>query len=106
MKKVVLSCLVALGFGLSFQAQAVDAEKAQALAQAKNCLACHKIDIKIVGPSYKQVAAKYKGDASAVDSLAQKVIKGTIGTWGNIPMPPNPVTADEAKLLVQWILSL
>mgnify|MGYP006387790535 FL=1 len=77
----------------------------EALAKAKNCMACHAIDKKIVGPAYKDVAAKYKGDAGAVDKLASKVKAGGKGVWGEIPMPPNNVTPDEAKKLVTWILS-
>ena len=78
----------------------------QALAQSKGCLGCHQIEMKIVGPAYKDVAAKYKGDAGALDHLAAKVISGGVGTWGQIPMPPNNITDDEAKQLVSWILSL
>lgn len=76
------------------------------LAKAKNCLACHAVDKKLVGPAYKDVAAKYKGDKGAVAMLATKVQKGGSGTWGQIPMPPNPqVTPAEATTLVEWILS-
>ena len=77
------------------------------LAQKKNCMACHAVDKKVVGPSYKDVAAKYAGQKDAVDKLAGKVVKGGSGVWGNIPMPANPqVTDAEAKQLVQWILTL
>lgn len=68
-------------------------------------MSCHAIDKKLVGPAYKDVAAKYKGDAGAVDKLAAKVKAGGKGVWGQIPMPPNNVTPDEAKKLVTWILS-
>ena len=79
----------------------------QALATSKNCMACHAIDKKLVGPAYKDVAAKYAGQKDAVDKLAAKVVKGGSGVWGNIPMPANPqVTDAEAKQLVQWILTL
>ena len=79
----------------------------EALAQKKNCLACHSIDKKVLGPAYKEVAAKYAGQADAVDKLAAKVVKGGTGVWGNIPMPANPQVSDaEAKQLVQWILTL
>ncbi|APW37679.1 cytochrome C' [Rhodoferax koreense] len=79
----------------------------QALATAKNCMACHAIDKKLVGPAYKDVAAKYQGDASAVDKLSAKVIKGGSGVWGPIPMPANPqVNEADAKKLVTWILGL
>ncbi len=77
------------------------------LAKAKNCLACHAIDKKVVGPAYKDVAAKYAGDKGAVDKLTQKVMKGGSGVWGPVPMPANPqVSEAEAKQLVQWILTL
>ena len=79
----------------------------EALAKAKNCMACHAIDKKLVGPSYKDVAAKYAGQKDAVDKLAQKVMKGGAGVWGAVPMPANPqVTEAEAKQLVQWIMTL
>ncbi len=92
--------MFAAGLGVAGQAMADEA-----LAKAKNCMACHAIDKKIVGPAYKDVAAKYKGDAGAVDKLAAKVKAGGKGVWGEIPMPPNNVTPDEAKKLVTWILS-
>jgi cytochrome c len=77
------------------------------LAQKKNCMACHAIDKKLVGPAYKDVAAKYAGQKDAVDKLAQKVMKGGAGVWGAVPMPANPqVSEAEAKQLVQWVLSL
>lgn len=76
------------------------------LAQSKNCMACHAVDKKLVGPSYKDVAAKYAGQGDAVAKLAVKVMKGGSGAWGPVPMPPNPqVSEAEAKQLVQWILS-
>lgn len=78
----------------------------QELAQKKNCLACHAIDKKVVGPSYKEVAAKYAGDKTAAAKLAEKIQKGGVGTWGQVPMPPNQVTPDEAKTLAAWVLSL
>ena len=77
------------------------------LAQKKNCMACHAIDKKVLGPAYKDVAAKYAGQKDAVDKLAAKVVKGGSGVWGNVPMPANPqVTEAEAKQLVQWILTI
>lgn len=82
------------------------ANPAQDLAQKKNCLACHAIDHKVVGPAYEDVAAKYAGQKDAVAKLTQKVIKGGSGVWGQVPMPPNAVTEAEAKELVTWVLSL
>lgn len=77
-----------------------------ALAKAKGCTACHANDKKVIGPAYKEVAKKYKGDAKAPDMLVQKIIKGGQGVWGPIPMPPNKVTDDEAKKLTSYILAM
>ena len=78
----------------------------EALAKSKNCLACHAVDKKMVGPAYKEVAAKYAGQADAVAMLATKVQKGGVGAWGQIPMPANPqVNEAEAKKLAAWVLS-
>lgn len=77
------------------------------LASKKNCMACHAIDKKMVGPSYKDVAAKYAGQADAAAKLAAKIQKGGVGVWGKVPMPPNPqVNEAEAKTLAEWVLSL
>jgi cytochrome c len=79
----------------------------QALATAKNCMACHAVDKKLVGPSYKDVAAKYKDDKSAVDKLAQKIMKGGSGVWGPVPMPANAqVNEAEAKKLAAWVMTI
>ncbi len=79
----------------------------QALATAKNCMACHAIDKKVVGPAYKDVAAKYAGQKDAVDKLATKIMKGGSGVWGPVPMPANTQVNDaEAKKLAAWVLSL
>jgi cytochrome c len=76
-------------------------------AQKKNCMACHAVDKKVLGPAFKDIAAKYAGQKDAADKLAEKVVKGGTGVWGNIPMPANPqVTDAEAKQLVGWILTL
>ena len=77
-----------------------------ALATTKNCMACHAVDKKLVGPSYKDIATKYAGQANAVDKLAAKVIKGGSGAWGPVPMPANVQVNDaDAKKLVAWILA-
>lgn len=78
----------------------------QKLATEKNCMTCHAIDKKVVGPAYKDVAAKYAGQKDAVEKLAVKVVKGGQGTWGPVPMPANAQVSDaEAKKLVAWILT-
>jgi cytochrome c len=77
------------------------------LAQKKNCMACHAVDNKVVGPGFKEVAAKYAGNKDAAATLTQKIIKGGSGVWGQIPMPANPqVSEAEAKQLADWVLSL
>ncbi|MFX1678050.1 c-type cytochrome [Mitsuaria sp. CC2] len=76
------------------------------LAQKKNCMACHAVDKKLVGPAYKDVAAKYASDKDAVKKLAEKIIKGGSGVWGPVPMPANTqVSPAEAETLAKWILS-
>ncbi|HWI80856.1 c-type cytochrome [Ramlibacter sp.] len=93
-------------FALIAAAACVPALADQALAQSKNCLACHAVDKKLVGPAYKDVAAKYKGQKDAVDKLSQKIMKGGSGVWGPVPMPANPqVNEAEAKKLAAWVLS-
>ena len=99
MKKIVLALSLTV-------ASAAPALADLALATSKNCMACHAVDKKLVGPSYKDVAAKYKADKAAVDKLAAKIIKGGSGVWGPIPMPANPqVNEAEAKKLAAWVLS-
>nr|WP_218118050.1 MULTISPECIES: c-type cytochrome [Pelistega] len=83
-----------------------NAQDAQALANAKACMACHNVEAKVIGPSYKDVAAKYASDDKAIDLLVASIKGGSTGKWGSVPMPPNPVTDDEAKTLATWILSL
>lgn len=78
----------------------------EALATAKGCLACHQIAVKLVGPAYKDIAAKYKGEADAAAVLTGKVKSGGVGTWGQIPMPPQPLLSDdEAATLAAWVLT-
>ena len=101
MKKLVAVAAIA---GLMGSAAAF-ADAGADLAKAKNCLACHAVDKKLVGPAYKDVAAKYKGDAKAPAMLAAKIKAGGKGVWGEIPMPPNNVTEAEAKELATWVLS-
>ncbi|MDO8276932.1 MAG: c-type cytochrome [Burkholderiaceae bacterium] len=79
----------------------------QALATAKNCMACHAVDKKVLGPAYKEVAKKYAGQKDAVDKLASKILKGGSGVWGPVPMPANPQVSDaESKKLAAWVMSL
>ena len=89
---------------------AVGAASAQApedLLKKSGCTACHAVDKKVIGPAYSEVAAKYKGDAGAAAKLHDKVKKGGSGTWGPVPMPPNPQVSDaDIKAMVAYILAL
>ena len=77
------------------------------MAKKYACTACHAIDKKLVGPAYKEVAAKYRNDKGAEARLIEKVKKGGVGVWGQVPMPPNSQVPDEdVKKLVKWVLSL
>lgn len=100
MKKTIL-----LAAGLAVAA--VPAFASEELAKKSACTACHAIDKKLVGPAYKEVSKKYAGDKAAQAKLEEKVKKGGVGVWGQVPMPPNANVKDEdAKTLVKWILSL
>lgn len=104
MKKIL--SLVAL-VSLCGTAFAVDKDAAMALAQKNGCLACHALDTKMVGPAWNDVGKKYAGDATAAEQLAVKVKKGTKGTWGPVPMPPNAtVKPADIKTLVEFVLTL
>ena len=98
----------ALFLGLVVTALASGSAMANAdLAKAKNCMACHAVGNKVVGPAFKDVAAKFAGKKGAEDELVQRVLKGSSGVWGPVPMPANTQVSDaEAHTLVKWILSL
>jgi cytochrome c len=103
MKKIITTTAVALASLFASQATLAD----QALATAKNCMTCHAIDKKVIGPAYKDVAAKYAGQKDAVAKLSAKIIKGGGGVWGAVSMPANAqVNEAEAKKLATWILTL
>jgi cytochrome c len=98
------SLMVGVVLASAFASQAAMANAD--LAKAKNCMACHAVANKVVGPAFKDVAAKYAGQKDAEAKLAQKVIKGGSGVWGAMPMPANPqVSEAEAKTLVKWVLA-
>ena len=101
MKRTLMLSLVAVSALASTSAMA-NAD----LAKAKNCMACHAVQTKLVGPAYKDVAAKYAGQKDAEAKLTAKVLKGGAGSWGAVPMPANPqVTEAEARTLVKWVLA-
>ena len=100
--KVAVTAVLAAGLAAATSPAVAN----EALAKKHNCLICHTVDKKMVGPSYKDVAAKYRADKGAAPKLAEKVKKGSSGVWGNVPMPPNATVPDgEIDTLVKWILS-
>ena len=103
MKKILVP-LFALSSALMLQPAI--AQDGEALFKSKPCAACHSIDAKVVGPAFKDVAAKYAGQEGAADLLAGHIKNGSQGVWGPIPMPPNAVSEEEAKTLAEWILTL
>lgn len=77
------------------------------LARSKICMGCHAVDRKLIGPSFKDVAARYAGQPDASARMAEKIVKGSAGAWGAVPMPANPkISADEARQLAAWVLSV
>jgi len=104
--KTLYAALAAASFA-AVTALPASADDQLALAQKSGCTACHSVDKKIVGPAYKDVANKYRGDKGAEAKLVEKVKKGGSGVWGQIPMPPNTQVGDaDVKKLVEWVLSL
>ena len=102
MRAVLISMFAASALLLAANAQA-DAD----LAKNSGCLNCHNVDTKLVGPSLKEIAAKYAGQDGASDYLAGQIKNGSNGVWGPVPMPPNAMVSDDnAKVLADFILSL
>jgi|SRR5687768_2582958 len=102
MKQLLIACAAVLALTLGTAASANEK-----LAQASGCMTCHNVDKKIIGPTYKEVAAKYRGSKTAEADLIKKVKGGGQGVWGSVPMPPNPHVKDEdIKTLVVWILGM
>jgi cytochrome c len=92
--------------GLVTAAWADDAPRGQMIARANACMGCHAVDRKVVGPSFQQIAAKYKGDAQAPAKLVNKVKDGGSGVWGVLPMPPHPTMSDaDIRTVVDWVLA-
>lgn len=81
-------------------------QKGLALAGQSGCLNCHDVANKISGPSYQEVAEKYQGSDTAVSYLTKKILSGGTGVWGEVPMPPQPVTPEDAEAIVKYVLLL
>jgi cytochrome c len=104
--EIVKTLVTCLFISAGLLASAGNALASEALAKKYNCLTCHAVDKKVIGPAYQDVAAKYKGDAGAETKLTAKVKNGGVGSWGQIPMPPNASVPDaDIKALVKWVLS-
>jgi cytochrome c len=102
----VFAVMVVCGLFSSVTARADEAPRGQVIAQANACMGCHAVDRKLVGPSFQQIAAKYKGDAQAPSKLARKVKDGGSGVWGAIPMPAHPAMSDaDIQTVVGWVLA-
>ena len=107
MKGFITGPAIAAGLALASGALAADPQAGEALAKNSGCLACHALDKKLVGPAYKDIAAKYRNDKGAEANLIKKVKSGGKDVWGDVPMPPNAhVKDDDIKTVVQWILSI
>ena len=105
--KLALAGLASLLLVVGNAHAALDMAAAETMMKKDGCAACHSVDKKVIGPSYQEVAAKYKGDKDAAAKLAKKVKDGGSGVWGQVPMPPNVATSDaDIKALVDWILTL
>jgi cytochrome c len=106
MKARIIAAMAGAALAAAVSLPAAADEAGEKLLKDKGCTACHANDKKLVGPAYKEVAKKYKGDAAAAGKLAEKVVKGGQGVWGPIPMPPNKVSDDEAKKMVATVLAM
>jgi cytochrome c len=106
-RKLGVVVVALVGFaGLVTAAWADDAPRGQMIARANACMGCHAVDRKVVGPSFQQIAAKYKGDAQAPAKLVNKVKDGGSGVWGVLPMPPHPTMSDaDIRTVVDWVLA-
>ena len=107
MKQVFLALVSGATLLAAGASHAADAKALEDLLKKNACIACHSIDKKMVGPAYKDVAAKYRGQKDAEAKLVDKVKKGGKGVWGEVPMPPNTAVKDEdIKTMVHFILNL
>ena len=99
--------LTLIGFVITAALIAAPAVANEELLRKNACTACHAIDKKLVGPAYKDVAAKYKGQSAAAANLAEKIKRGGQGVWGPVPMPPNPTVSDaDVATMVKYLLAL
>ena len=107
MKQTILRVLLATLLTGSAAAARADQTDGLALAQRRNCMACHAIGKPLMGPSFHDIAGKYAARGDAADYLAQSIVKGSVGVWGSVPMPANTqLTSIEAHTLAQWVLSV
>jgi len=104
--KMLIAAATTIASASALPAHAVDAAAAKALASKSACMACHAVDRKLVGPAFKDVAAKHKGQADAPEKVAARIKSGGSGMYGPVPMPPQPgLKDDELRLLAAWVLA-
>jgi cytochrome c len=97
--------IAAAAAGLLLVAALPPAEGSEALAQQHNCLNCHHVDRKKIGPGFKQIAQRYAKHKDAAERLADKIVNGGAGAWGPVAMPSNPVSREQALALARWVLA-
>jgi len=106
LKTTILAAVLAASISLALASSQAHAQDANSVAQKNNCMACHAIDKKLVGPAFKDVEARYKSKPNAEAAVAKSIRMGSTGNWGGMPMPPNAgLNADQATQLAKWILS-
>lgn len=104
--KHLLACLPLACLGFTAQAEEIDVVKVNEILKANACLACHTVDNKVVGPAYKDVAAKYKDDPANAAVITKHIREGSSGVWGPIPMPPQAhVSEENVKIVVDWLMA-
>lgn len=104
--KYLAACLPLVFAAGVAQADAPSFEQVSEILQKNACLACHQVETKVVGPAYREVAEKYKGDPANAELLAKHIKEGSQGVWGAVPMPPNvAVTDDDLNLVVDWLMA-
>ena len=106
LRKISTAAVLCLSSSLIHAENDFSSAQVQSILQQNNCLACHQVDRRIVGPSYQQIAEKYQDDPNAAKQLAQAIQQGSQGEWGGVPMPPNLKIKDEdLNTIIDWLMN-